>query len=262
MLTAYTQVGLILLFLVSSLWLLSLLKRDASIIDSFWGTGFVIAGWLYATLPDVEWSARKLLILALLTTWGIRLSVHILTRNLGRGEDFRYRAWREQAGGGWWWKSYFKVFLLQGALIWLLSVPLAVALSDTAAPEISGLDWLALALWTAGFLLEAISDLQLRRFRSDPRSASSVLSSGLWRYSRHPNYFGEAVVWWGLYLFALAAGGWWTVFSPLLMTFLLVRVSGVRMLERYLIRDKPEYKRYVDSTSAFVPWFPRSQSPG
>jgi len=260
MFTIYVGVGLILLVATTLLWLISLLIRDSSIMDIFWGAGSVAAGWLYAFLPGPAWTPRQILILSLLTLWGVRLSLHILSRNLGKGEDFRYRAWRKEAGEKWWWRSYFQVFLLQGFLIWVISLSLMVALGDSAPTSFVPLDGLAVAMWTTGFIFEVVADSQLRRFREDPGNEGRVLNGGLWRYSRHPNYFGEAVIWWSFYAFAAASGGWWALLSPLLMTFLLVRVSGVRMLEKSLMKTKPEYARYRASTNALVPWFPRTAS--
>jgi steroid 5-alpha reductase family enzyme len=253
----YLAAGVLILGLVSVLWLVSLLLRDASIVDIFWGLGFVIAAWAYyAATPD-GYSPRKLLLVALVTIWGLRLSLHILRRNWGKGEDYRYRRWREQAGGKWWWQSYFKVFLLQCFLLWVISTPLLAGQISPSPAQLTVLDVLALAVWAVGFFFEAVGDWQLSRFKADPANKGRLLTSGVWRYTRHPNYFGDAAQWWGYYLIALAAGGWWTVFSPLLMTYLLVRVSGVRLLEQALVESKPEYKEYAERTSAFVPWRPR-----
>ena len=253
--------GALILGLVSALWLVSLLMRDASIVDIFWGLGFVIAAWVYfASTPD-GYASRKLLLVALVTAWGLRLSLHILRRNWGKGEDYRYRHWREQAGGRWWWQSYFKVFFLQGLLLWVISAPLLAAQISPIPAQITVLDGLALAVWGVGFFFEAVGDWQLMRFRADPANQGRLLTGGVWRYTRHPNYFGDAAQWWGYYLIALSAGSWWTVFSPLLMTTLLVRVSGVRLLEQGLKESKPGYKEYAERTSAFVPRPPRRLPP-
>lgn len=241
--------------MMTALWLLSLALKDSSIVDMFWGTGFVIVTWLFYAFTAEGLVTRKWLLAILVTIWGVRLSLHILVRNWGRGEDFRYRAWREAAGSNWWWRSYFKVFLLQGVILWLLSTPLLAG--TLSGKPLGRLDFLGILLWLTGFLFEAIGDWQLVRFKSDPANKGNVLQSGLWRYTRHPNYFGEAVLWWGYFGFAAAAGAFWTVYSPLLMTYLLLRVSGVAMLERTLVQAKPRYAEYVQRTNAFVPWFPR-----
>lgn len=240
------------------LWGVSLWLKDASIVDIFWGLGFVMVTWLYAAyVPDV--TARGLLLNVLVTIWGLRLSLHIGARNWGRGEDFRYRAWREEAGERvWWWQSYLRVFLLQGAVMWIVSAPLlGVHVLDSGAGWTIW-DALAVVLWLVGFVFEAVGDWQLRVFKARPENHGKVMNRGLWRYTRHPNYFGDATLWWGLFLFTLGVGGAWTIFSPLLMSYLLVRVSGVRMLESTLKHTKPEYAAYVRSTSAFLPLPPKS----
>ncbi len=253
----WAAAGAITLGLMVVLWLISLFVRDASIVDSFWGTGFAIANVFYFTQTPDGAGPRKWLGLALVTIWGLRLSVYIFRRNWGKGEDPRYAKWRAEAGEAWWWRSLFKVFLLQGILLWLISVPLLAAQAGASPTHLTALDGLASLLWAIGFFFEAVGDGQLARFRADPANRGKVFSGGVWRYSRHPNYFGEAAMWWGYYLLAAAAGGWWTIFSPILMTFLLLRVSGVALLERGLKEAKPQYREYVESTSAFVPWFPR-----
>jgi steroid 5-alpha reductase family enzyme len=192
------------------------------------------------------------------TLWGLRLSLYILWRNWGKPEDYRYRRWRRDHGRWWWWVSLFQVFLLQGVLMWVISAPLLAA-QRGPVQRLTALDLLAALLWAAGFTLEAVGDYQMARFRSDPANRGRVLDRGLWRYTRHPNYFGDAVQWWAYWLFAAAAGGFWTVWSPIVMTWLLLRVSGVAMLERTLVETKPRYREYVASTPAFVPWFPKGR---
>lgn len=239
------------------LWVLSLILRDSSIVDPFWGTGFVIANWLYFALTPDGFPARKWLISILVTIWGLRLSIHLLRRNWGKGEDFRYRKWREENGSRWWWLSFFRVFMLQGVLLWIISAPLLAAQVRPTPDHLTVLDVLGALVWAVGFFFEAMGDAQLTRFRANPANKGKVLDTGVWRYSRHPNYFGDAAQWWGYYLIATAGGGFWTIWSPVLMTLMLLRVSGVALLEKTLTTTKPGYKEYVDSTSAFVPWFPR-----
>jgi steroid 5-alpha reductase family enzyme len=190
--------------------------------------------------------------------WGLRLSLHILRRNWGQDEDYRYREWRERAGARFRWTSFFQVFLLQGVLLWLISAPLLAAQSYDSPDNFTAVDILGALVWGVGFYFEAVGDWQLARFKSDPANKGKVMRTGLWRYTRHPNYFGDATVWWGLFIIAAATGsGAWTIFSPILMTFLLLRVSGVALLERKQAETKPEYREYIESTSAFLPWFPR-----
>jgi steroid 5-alpha reductase family enzyme len=244
----------VVLALFSSLWLLSLFMRDSSIVDIFWGTGFVIVGYFYFAMSEGT-AERKWLIMVLVALWGLRLSLHIARRNFGKGEDFRYQTWRKEAGASWWWKSYFKVFLLQGFILWFISMPLLGAQYFSA--ELSWRDFLAILIWLIGFVFEAGGDWQLMQFRINPKNKGKVLDTGFWRYSRHPNYFGDAAQWWGFYLLAASAGAWWAILSPILMTFLLMRVSGVVMLESNLKKSKPEYADYIKRTSAFFPLPPK-----
>jgi steroid 5-alpha reductase family enzyme len=249
----------VVLGLMAVLWIVSLALRNSSIVDPFWGTGFVIANWLYFALTPDGFPARKWLIAVLVTIWGLRLSIHLLRRNWGMGEDFRYRKWREEAGARWWWMSFFRVFLLQGVLLWIISAPLLAAQIRPTPDHLTLLDLLGAVVWAIGFFFEAVGDLQLTRFKANPSNKGKVLNTGVWRYTRHPNYFGDATQWWGYYLIATAGGGFWTIWSPILMTVMLLRVSGVALLEKTLTTTKPGYKEYVESTSAFVPWFPQKR---
>jgi steroid 5-alpha reductase family enzyme len=247
--TAFSALGVI-LALMALLWLASLPLRNAGIVDIFWGTGFAVLAWFYFVSSPGGFIPREVLVAGLVTVWGLRLSIHLLLRNFGKPEDFRYAGWREQHGAAWPLRSLFQVFLLQGGILWLVSLPLLAAMQ----PGGSGwtvFDGLAVAVWLAGFVFEAGGDWQLRRFRADPANRGKLLTAGFWSLTRHPNYFGDALVWWGHFLFALPAG-FWTVFSPLLMMWLLRRVSGVAMLERSM-RRKPGYEAYARRTPAFFP---------
>jgi steroid 5-alpha reductase family enzyme len=253
------QAGLTILIFMTSLWVVSLIRKDASIVDIFWGLGFILTGAVYFRLTD-GFPARKALVMALVAVWGFRLALHIFSRNLGKGEDKRYQVWRMGRPKNFWWISYFQVFLLQGILMLLISTPL---LSAQIAPEpdhLTVLDMSGALLWAIGFFFEAIGDWQLTRFKADPGNKGKVLQTGLWRYSRHPNYFGEAALWWGYFVIALGVGGYWTLYSPILMTILLLRVSGVTLLEKSLTKTRPEYQAYIERTSAFIPWFPREET--
>jgi len=248
----------VILALMLLLWLLSLKIKNASIVDIFWGAGFVALAWLYFALTPEGFLPRKLLLTALVTVWGLRLSLHIFRRNHGQPEDFRYQKWRRENGAAWWWKSFFQVFLLQGVLLWIISAPLLAAQQPALPARLTILDVLGALVWLVGFFFEAAGDAQLARFKADPANKGRVLDTGVWRYTRHPNYFGDAAQWWGYFLIAAAAGGWWAVFSPALMTFLLLRVSGVAMLEKTM-SAKPGYREYMRRTSAFIPWFPKNR---
>jgi steroid 5-alpha reductase family enzyme len=234
-----------------ALWLLSLKLRDSSIVDIAWGPIFVAVAAVGALLGD-GWAGRQLLVLAMVGLWGLRLGWHIHRRNHGRGEDPRYAAWRREAGAAWWWRSLFKVFLLQGAVLWVVSLPIQLAMGLPGARAFTVWDAVGELVWAAGFLMEAIADAQLAAFRADP-AKTGVLDDGLWRISRHPNYFGEAVLWWGIWLPALSVpGGWAAVVSPILITLLLRYVSGVPMAER-LMEGRDGWTEYVRRVPIFVP---------
>jgi steroid 5-alpha reductase family enzyme len=239
------------------LWLLSLAIKDASIVDIFWGIGFTLIA-LACFLISQGYQSRKLLVLALTAVWGLRLALHIFTRNRGKGEDFRYRRMRKHYGARFPLVSLFTVFGFQGLLMWIISLPLQVAEISPLPARLTWLDYLGAAIWAIGLFFEAVGDWQLARFKSDPANQGRVMDRGLWTYTRHPNYFGDALLWWGLCVIALATpGAIWTVISPLIMTTLLMRVSGVALLEKTLVKTKPEYEEYVRRTNAFVPWLPK-----
>lgn len=235
-------------------WAASVAKRDASIVDCLWSLFFLLALGVYVAQTGAG-GARTWLVLTLVALWALRLSGYLAWRNWGAPEDRRYGALRLRHEPGFAWKSLYLVFGLQALLAAALSAPLLAAAS--ASSPLNALDLAGVALWLAGFAIETIADLQLARFKADPANRGRVLDRGIWRYSRHPNYFGEAVLWWGYYLIAAAAGASWTVFAPLAMTYLLLRVSGVALLERDIHERRPGYLEYVARTSAFVPWPPR-----
>lgn len=244
-----------LLLLMTLLWLLSLYWRDSSIVDVFWGMGFVLLYWFFVDKNGLAVDYKSGLLGILVSLWGLRLSLHIGIRNRGKGEDYRYQAFRKAAGKHYWWVSLFQVFVLQGILLWIIAAPLAYVALSSPTP-LSYWDGLGFALWLLGFGFEVLADEQLRRFKSNSANKGKVLDKGLWRYSRHPNYFGDALLWWGYFCFALALPhGILLLFSPLLMTYLLMRVSGVPLLEKRLKSTRPEYADYVRRTSAFFPWW-------
>jgi steroid 5-alpha reductase family enzyme len=239
------------------LWLISLAIRNASIVDIFWGLGFVVAAIAYFVLGD-GFEGRRALVLGLVAIWGLRLSGYIAFRNLGHGEDYRYQAMRKNFGPNFWWISYFQTFLLQGGLLWIISAPILVAMDSADPDNFTPVDVAGTLVWCVGIFFEAVGDWQLAGFKRDLGNKGKVMRSGLWRYTRHPNYFGDATIWWGL--FVITAGVPWgfaTIFAPIMMTILLLRVSGVALLERTITKRRPEYADYIDSTSAFIPWFPK-----
>jgi steroid 5-alpha reductase family enzyme len=257
MITALAGLGMILTALTLA-WVLSLKLQDASIADVCWGPGFALLAWLYLVLSPTT-TPRSWLVTALITAWGGRLSLHIARRSRGRGEDPRYRVMRAAHGPAFRWRSLFTVFWLQGALLWFVALPLLVAVRAPQPAALTVVDGLGVVLFAVGFGVEAVGDYQLERFRANRENRGKVLDTGLWRYTRHPNYFGDATLWWGLYAIAAAVpGGWLTMPSPALMTFLLMRVSGVTLLEHTLAASKPGYDAYMARTPAFFPWFPRA----
>ncbi len=241
-------------------WLLSLPTRNASLADIFWGPGFVLLAWLSFAQTD-GYLGRKLLLALLTTAWGLRLFLHITWRNWGQGEDRRYQAWRAKRGASFWWVSLFTVFLTQAVLLWLVSLAVQIGQLSPTPARLTGWDLLGVLVWTTGFTWEAVADWQLARFKADPANRGRVMNRGLWAYSRHPNYFGESLIWWGLFLIALPTPyGWWTVISPVVITFLLLKVSGVTLLEKDIVERRPEYREYLETTSAFLPWFPKRRT--
>lgn len=233
------------------LWVFATWRRDVSLIDLLWPLFFVLAAWIGfrpANAGTLQW-----LVLLLVMLWGARLHIHLALRNLGHGEDRRYQAIRDNNNPGFWWKSYFIVFLLQAVLAWLASLSIYSALQNEVW---SGVVCFGLALAIIGVSFEAVADWQLSSFKAKPENRGKVMSAGLWRASRHPNYFGECCFWWGIYLVAFSVD-WWTLISPVLLTVLLLKVSGVTLLEKDIVERRPEYRQYIAHTPAFVPDFKR-----
>jgi len=229
-------------------WIVATARRNAGLVDIFWSLFFFAAAVTFA------WNApagSRLLVLVLVALWALRLAVYLAWRNWDAPEDRRYQAIRARNEPGFAWKSLYLVFGLQGVLAWLIAAPLSVAIPDPS--PLGPLDVLGAAVVIFGIVFESVADAQLARFKADPSSHGRVLDTGLCRYTRHPNYFGEFCVWWGFYALAVAAGGSWTVFSPLLMSLLLLRVSGVTLLERDIGERRPGYREYVARTNAFFP---------
>jgi steroid 5-alpha reductase family enzyme len=236
-------------------WAVSVMIRNVAFVDSLWSLFFLIAAVVFA-VQAAPLSARGLLVTLLVAIWALRLSIYITARNWGEPEDYRYQKIRENNEPGFAVKSLYIVFGLQGVLAWIIAMPLIPAIMNPGG--IGLLESVAAALWLVGFVFEAGGDYQLASFKRDESNKGRVLNNGLWRYTRHPNYFGDFCIWWAFYLFALAAGGWWTILSPLLMSFLLLKVSGVAMLEKTITNRRPDYAEYIRRTNAFFPGFPKS----
>ncbi len=236
-------------------WLVSVVKRDVSIVDSVWSAMILLAAVVYAAvLPDA--GGRTAPVLLLVAIWALRLAGYITWRNWGEGEDRRYQAIRARNEPNFKWKSLYLVFVLQAVLAWIVSLSLLPAIASVR--PLSLLDVLGIALMLAGLLIETVGDAQLAAFKAKAGNRGRVMDRGLWRYTRHPNYFGEFCVWWGFFIIALAAGGWWTIVSPLLMSALLLKVSGVTLLEKDIGERRPAYRDYIVRTNAFFPGWPKS----
>jgi len=234
-------------------WIASVLRHDASLVDRTWS--LMIAGPALVYAAQLGWSgARAAALLVLVLAWGLRLCAYITWRNWGHGEDRRYQAIRARNEPHFALKSLVLVFALQALLAWIVSAPALAALIGER--PLGLLDIAGLGLGFAGLLFEAVGDAQMAAFKRDPANQGRVMDRGLWRFTRHPNYFGEACVWWGVWLVALGAGGVaaaWTVVSPVLMTTLLLKVSGVALLEKDIGERRPAYRDYIARTNAFVP---------
>ena len=243
--------------LMLATWSVSLLRRDASIVDIVWGLGFVLVAWAAKFVTGASGAGNWLLLL-MVTVWGLRLAAYLAKRNLGKGEDFRYKAMRRKHGERFAIVSLYTVFGLQGALMFLVSLPVTMGQRDTSAGA-GFVVFLGFVVWAIGIYFEAVGDAQLARFKRDPRNEGQIMDQGLWALTRHPNYFGDALVWWGLAIVGSSQGaGVWAFLGAGVMTVLLVRVSGAAMLDRLLAKRKPGYAEYMARTSGFIPMPRRS----
>ena len=248
--TAYLATLVVLLLASVAGWLFSVVRQNVTIVDSLWALFFLLAALTTAALTPQP-GPRASLIIVLVAIWAVRLSGYLTWRNWGKPEDHRYQAIRQRNEPGFAFKSLYLVFVLQAVLAWIIAAPLAAGISSPA--PLGLLDYAGVALWVFGFLFETIGDWQLARFKANPDNHGKVMDRGLWRFTRHPNYFGEACLWWGYWLIAAAAGGWWTLFAPLLMSVLLLKVSGVALLEKDISERRPAYRDYIARTNAFIP---------
>ena len=237
-------------------WLISLAIRNASIVDIVWGLGFAVTSWVLALTIDGD-STRQTLLALMVGIWGVRLGAYLAKRNLGHGEDWRYKAMRKKKGASFGIISLVTVFGLQGVLMWIVSLPVMFGNSDSS-PGIGPIAVIGIMVWAVGFAFEAIGDLQLARFKRDPSNAGKVMQTGLWSLTRHPNYFGNALLWWGIGIVGAETGSGVIGFiGPVVMTFFLLKVSGVPMLERSLSKRREGYAEYAARTSVFIPRLPK-----
>jgi steroid 5-alpha reductase family enzyme len=240
------ETGLVICLYMTIVFILALIRKDNSIVDVAWGIGFIIVA-IYSLIQSGEVDLRKMVVTLLVLLWGMRLSFHIMVRNSGKGEDFRYKAWRNT----WKWfflRSFFQVFMLQGFFMLIISSPVWF-INASSGGKLGIWDSLGLMIFGAGFMLEVVADYQLAEFKKVPENKGRIITSGLWAMSRHPNYFGEALLWWGISLYALSfPDGWYTMIGPLILTLLLRFVSGVPMLERKY-ENHPDWADYKAKTA-------------
>ena len=255
--STYSESLVVMLVLGIVTWVYSLYKSDVSIVDSLWSIMFLAAGvYVLSAAPETSW--RNYLLLFMLAVWALRLSVFLTIRNWGKPEDRRYQQIRASNSPNFGFKSLFIVFGLQAVIAWVVFLGLLPVLYNptSAIP----LDVLAVSIWATGVLIETVADFQLHTFSSKASNQGKVLDTGVWRYSRHPNYFGEFLVWWGFFLMAAGSGYWWTIVSPLVMTLLLFKVSGVGLMEKDIENRRPGYRAYANRTNTFFPWYPKSHT--
>ena len=238
-------------------WIISLYRRNVTIVDSLWGMGFVLIDWMTWFQTD-GYGGRKLLLAGLTTLWGVRLAVYLTWRNHGKNEDPRYAKWRRDSGDKFWITSLFKVFLLQALFLWVIALAVQAGQTRSDPAYFVLTDVIGAFIWLVGFVFEALGDAQLARFKSDPANRGKVMDRGLWRYTRHPNYFGECLIWWGLFVIAMSDPQlWWTMASPVIVTVVLLKMTGIPLTEKLLVEKRPGYEHYIHTTPAFFPWIPK-----
>ena len=237
-------------------WIISLVIKNASIVDIVWGAGFAVTSWVLALTVDGN-SGRQTLLAVMVGLWGMRLAIYLAKRNIGHGEDWRYKAMRKKKGKNFGIISLVTVFGLQGVLMWTVSLPVILGNADDS-PGVGPIAVMGIMLWAVGLMFEAVGDYQLARFKKDPVNATKVMDQGLWSLTRHPNYFGDALLWWGIGIVGAETGsGVFGFIGPVVMTFFLLKISGVPMLERSLSRRREGYADYVARTSGFIPRPPK-----
>lgn len=248
--------ALTILVVMLTTWVISVMISNASIVDIVWGAGFAITSWVLALTIDGN-SGRQVLLSIMVGVWGMRLALYLARRNIGHGEDWRYKAMRKKAGKSFPVRSLITVFGLQGVLMWVVSLPVQFGNGDDT-PGVGPVAVIGIMVWAVGLAFEAIGDAQLARFKRDPQNAGKVMDKGLWSLTRHPNYFGDALLWWGIGIVGAETGSGVIGFiGPAVMTFFLLRISGVPMLERSLHKRREGYEEYVARTSGFIPRPPR-----
>jgi len=249
----------VILFIYMSLWfVISLIKRRNDVADIAWGIGFVLIAWSAFFLSE-NLSIRSLLVNILVSLWGLRLAWHIKSRNKGKTEDYRYLAWRKEWAKWFYIRSYFQVYFLQGALLYIIILPV-LFVNKNSGVNLNFIDGLGALVWIVGFFFEVVGDVQLKKFLINPINKGHLMQAGLWKYTRHPNYFGEVTQWWGLWLIAInISSGWFSIIGPLTITILILKISGIPLLEKRMA-ENPEFAEYKKRTSIFIPWPPKNFS--
>jgi steroid 5-alpha reductase family enzyme len=256
MLRLYFIIYFVIIAYIAMWFFISLLKKRNDVADVAWGPGFVVVAVASSVIAGFH-SPRALIVTAMVLVWGTRLAVHIASRHAGNPEDERYAAWRREWGSYVMIRSFLQVFMLQGTLLIIISAPLVMIISAPALP-LTVYDILGTGIWVIGFTFEAVADYQLKQFARNPSNSGKIMTQGLWRFSRHPNYFGEVTLWWGIYIVSLSVpGGWLSIIGPITITFLILKVSGIPMLEKKY-EGNPEFEVYRRRTSAFLPLPPKS----
>jgi steroid 5-alpha reductase family enzyme len=243
--------GLFLLGYLFIAFLVGIIKKDNSVMDVFYGGGFILVAWSTFILNG-QFALRQIFVTILVTIWGIRLATYVLIRNWGKGEDQRYKNMREDWGDNVVINSLLRIYLFQGLIIFLVVFPVSfINFSDN--PSLWFLDYIGVFIWIIGFLFETVGDIQLYRFLNDPANKGKVFDKGVWRYTQHPNYFGEVTQWWGIYIIAIGVPfGFLTIFGPIIITYMIINVSGVKLLNKAFEGDS-EYAKYKRRTSQFFP---------
>jgi len=251
----FLTLGVLLLVYMSSWFLLSLIKKRNDVADTAWGLGFMLMAWASFYLGDVQ-GPLGILVGILVSIWGIRLAWHIHKRNRGKAEDYRYAQWRQEWGAWFYLRSYAQVYLLQGLLLFLIAMPI-FWINNSTGQALGISAFIGTAVWILGFVFESVGDAQLARFIKDPANKGKLMQQGLWHYTRHPNYFGEVTMWWGVWLIALSVPyGFLSIIGPITITILILKVSGIPMLEKKM-NENPDFQEYKKRTSIFIPWFPK-----
>ena len=249
-----------LLFVYMSLWFIfSVIVKRNDVADVAWGLGFVLIGWvsLFYASDAYQANLRGVIVCVLVSIWGLRLAWHIYRRNIGKPEDYRYQQWRKDWGKFFYLRSYLQVYILQGILLFLISLPVLFVNKNVGQP-LGLLDFFGIIVWITGFFFESVGDAQLANFIKDPANKGKILKNGLWAYTRHPNYFGEVTQWWGIWIFSISSSpqAWFAIIGPLVITFLILKISGIPMLEKKM-RQNPEFADYAKRVSVFIPMPPK-----